>query len=401
MKIVFLNPSGELGGAEMALLDILAALREARPEWAMAVVASAPGPLMARTSQLGIPALPFTFPPSLARLGEWGSRRSILGPAKLAAAMSAAALPAIRYASRLRQYLAEFAPDIVHTNGVKMHLLGARTCPARARLLWHMHDYPDARPFTATLLSWHRTRCAAVLANSSSVATHTRSVLGREVPVHVLHNAVDLERFQPEGPRMDLDALSRLAPLPAGGVRIGLIGTFARWKGHAVFLEALASFRGNPAVRGYVIGDAIYATDASQFSQHELRRMAAGLGLGDSVGFTGRVEDVPAALRALDIVVHASVEREPFGLVIAEAMACGRPIVVSRAGGAVEVAEAGAVFHTAGSAKELADRLTQLVNDAGLRARLGSAGRTAAVRLFSRKRLANTLIPIYETIAPA
>ena len=59
----------------------------------------------------------------------------------------------------------------------------------------------------------------------------------------------------------------------------------------------------------------------------------AGLSVAVSVGFTGRIDDVPAALRALDIVVHASVEPEPFGLVIAEAMACGRPVVVSRAGG--------------------------------------------------------------------
>ena len=78
----------------------------------------------------------------------------------------------------------------------------------------------------------------------------------------------------------------------------------------------------------------------------ELREMASRSASDGNVGFTGHVDDVPAALRALDIVVHASVEPEPFGLVIAEAMACGRPLIVSRAGGAAEIAQAGAVFHS-------------------------------------------------------
>ena len=105
-----------------------------------------------------------------------------------------------------------------------------------------------------------------------------------------------------------------------------------------------------------------------------------------------------AALRALDIVVHASVEPEPFGLVIAEAMACGRPIVVSRAGGAAEIAAQGAVFHVPGDADDLAARVSELAADAALRTALGSAGRAAAVRLFGPHRLASALIPIYESL---
>ena len=56
VRIVFLNPSGELGGAETALLEMLAALREARPAWTFGLVASAPGPLVERAVALGIPS---------------------------------------------------------------------------------------------------------------------------------------------------------------------------------------------------------------------------------------------------------------------------------------------------------------------------------------------------------
>ncbi|RPI50613.1 MAG: glycosyltransferase, partial [Acidobacteria bacterium] len=191
---------------------------------------------------------------------------------------------------------------------------------------------------------------------------------------------------------------SGMAPLARDGIRIGLVGTFAKWKGHDIFLQALAQVRAAFPVRGYVIGDSIYQTDASQYSVSTLREIASQRGLDGTVGFTGHVADVPAALRSLDIVVHASVEPEPFGLVIAEAMACGRPVIVSRAGGATEVAQAGAVFHTPGNADELAARMTELVNEPALRGALSQAGREAAEALFSRKRLAEALIPVYESL---
>jgi glycosyltransferase involved in cell wall biosynthesis len=325
---------------------------------------------------------------------------------RLGAALGRASVPTVRYASRLRRHLTALAPDIVHTNGLKMHLLGARARPSEARVVWHMHDYPDTRPLTAKLLSLDASRCSAVIANSESVAKRTRQLLGPKVPVHTVYNAIDLERFHPDGRRADLDALANLPPLAAGGIRVGLVGTFAKWKGHDVFLKALAMLQrlSRPVgpvclVRGYIIGGPIYETGGSQFSMLELKEIAARLGLAGTVGFTGRIDDVPAAMRALDIVVHASVEPEPFGLVVAEAMACGRPVVVSRAGGAAEIAEAGALFHAPANAGELAECLSQLISDSGLRASLGAAGRLAALHSFGRQRLSDALVPIYESLA--
>ena len=396
MRIVFLNPSGALGGAETALIQMIAALRETRPDWTIAVIASAPGPLLQQTARLGVSTFAVSFPPALARLGEWGNRGSRMARVQLAAALARAAVPSLMYARTLRSRLASLDPDVIHTNGLKMHLLGSRCAPPRAKMLWHLHDYPDARPLSAALLRTTATADTCVVANSESVAERARTLFGPRVPVTSIYNAVDLERFHPEGKRLDLDALSKLPPLAAGGLRIGLVATFARWKGHDVFLKALAQIRATVPVRGYVIGAPIYETDSSQFSLDELRALAVTSGLDQTVGFTGHVEDVPSALRSLDIVVHASVEPEPFGLVIAEAMACGRPVVVSQAGGAAEIAQAGAMFHRPGDDRELADRLSALAADCTLRQSLSVAGREAAIRLFGRARLAETLIPVYE-----
>ena len=117
-------------------------------------------------------------------------------------------------------------------------------------------------------------------------------------------------------------------------------------------------------------------------------------------GFTGFVPQPESALRALDVVVHASTSPEPFGLVIAEAMACERPVIVSLAGGAAEIVTVGvdALGHHPGDAAGLAARITELAIDPALRGRIGRAARATADRCFDRTRLANELVPIYQSV---
>ena len=115
-------------------------------------------------------------------------------------------------------------------------------------------------------------------------------------------------------------------------------------------------------MRGYIVGGPVYETSGSQVSIAELRARVSSLGLDSRVGFTGFVPDSATAMRALDIVVHASTDPEPFGLVIAEAMACGTPVVVSRAGGALELTEpdVNALGFEPGDATALARCIEQL-----------------------------------------
>ncbi len=390
MRLLFLSASGHLGGAEASLLDILASLRLAEPGWDLHLAAAAPGPLLERASALGVSASVVAWPAPLARLGEGG-----LTPSRVVSALAAAG----GYVRELRAAIDAIQPDLVHTNGLKMHVLGARavTRPGPA-LVWHLHDYLGTRPASAFLLRAHRSRCARVIANSESVAADARAMLGDRVPVTAVPNAIDLDRFSPAGDALDLDALAGLPPAPRGTLRIGLLATFARWKGHEVFLDALSRLPESPAVRGFIIGGGVYQTDGSQYGLDELRAASARLGLAGRVGFTGFVERPEAALRALDIAVHASTAPEPFGLAIVEAMACGRAVVVAASGGAAEIVTPGidALVHRPGDAAGLASRLASLAGDASLRVRLGAAARDTATRRFDRARLAAALVPLYR-----
>jgi glycosyltransferase involved in cell wall biosynthesis len=207
---------------------------------------------------------------------------------------------------------------------------------------------------------------------------------------------VDASTFSPAGAPLDLAALAGLPP-DAALVRVGLVATFGRWKGHDVFIEAIARLRDCPALRAYIIGGPVYETSGSQWSMEELRRRVAERRLEGLVGFTGHVADVPAAIRALDIVVHASTQREPFGMVIAEGMASARAVVAVRAGGAAELFEDGvdAVGFSSGDASALAERIRELAGDPALRASLGCAARRTARERFAPERMASEFREVY------
>ena len=400
MKLLFLNPTGQIGGAEAALLEIVAGLREQQPSWTLMLIVATDGPLVTRARALGVEVVELPYPPALARLGEWGRRSGLWSRVVLAAACLRAAVPTRAYLRHLRKTMGELAPDVVHTNGLKMHLLGVWARPKAAAVVWHVHDYVGRRPLTARLLRRYAPRCAMMVANSESVADDLRRVCGDRSPVRPVWNAVDLTHFSPIGPRLDLDALSGL---PAGGadvVRVGLLATFAAWKGHRTFLRALALLSPTTPVRGYVVGGPVYDTDASQLSSDELREDATRLGLATRVGFTGFIQDPAPAIRALDVVVHASTDPEPFGLVIAEAMACGKPVVVSQSGGAAELItpDVNALVHSPGDADGLARCIDELAHDQALRRRIGDAGRATAARSFARRRLVGELVPIYQEL---
>ena len=401
MRVMYLNPGGQLGGAETSLLAILASVRRAMPSWPLHLVAAAGGPLAARAEALGVSTCVLPFPPALARLGEHGAGGEG-GRIRFAAQLGRAAVSVATYGAQLRREIRRFRPDVIHTNGLKMHVLAAWSGGSRP-LVWHLHDYLGSRPFTAKLLRWSASRCAIVVANSTSVADDARAAIGKGLRIARVYNAVDLDRFSPRGEAADLDRLAGLTPAPAGTVRIGLLATFARWKGHDAFLRAVARLPRHVMCRAYVIGDAVYQTDGSQYRRAELEQLAASLGIADRVGFTGFVVQSDTALRALDIVIHASTAPEPFGLAIAEAMACGRAVVVSQAGGAAELITAGvdALAHVPGNVEELAERMATLATDAALRTRLSAAARNTAERRFDLARLARELVPVYRSVVGA
>lgn len=399
MRVAFLSVSAEFGGSESALWELVRGVRRLAPATECVAILPRNGVLAERLRDVGAAVRLVPMPDGLASFGEW-SLRGASGFANRSAAMLSAVAAAAPYQRALRSALADIDPDVIHTNGFKVHVLGSRAAPRQAAVVWHMHEFVSHRPLSRRLLRHHVSRAAAIVANSKSVADDARAALGGAAPVTHVYNAVDLTEFSPSGPSVDLDALAGLAPAPPGTIRVGLVATFARWKGHDVFLRALGDV--SARVRAYVVGGPAYDTAGSQRSIEELRACAASLGVADRAGFTGFVPKPAAVMRALDVVVHASTEPEPFGLVIAEGLACGRAVIVSAAGGAAELVEddVDALTVTPSDSTGLARAIDRLAADAALRDRLGAAARASAQRRFDPDVFTRAFLNVYERVAP-
>ena len=392
-----------MGGSEVALVGMISAIRRIRPDWTFQVVLPGDGPLSRRVLDSGVSCAIVRMPGPLARLGEWGAVNDAWSPsAQLALGVrlceSAAVLPG--YESRLRRTLSAFQPDLIHTNGFKAHVLGARLKRRQQALVWHLHQYVSPRRVSRWLLQRYMPRCDALIANSASVAADVTASLTAMAPLHVVPNGIDLDVFAPNGSRLDLDDVAGMPPAPADVVRVGLIATFGRWKGHDLFLDALERVASSRAVRGYIIGGPVYDTVHSQYTPRELQAMIDARHLQGRVGLTGFVEAAPA-MRALDIVVHASTEAEPFGLVIAEAMACGRPVITTGHGGAAELVSPGhdAVIAPPGDRNRLAEAIERLADDRTLRETIGERARESAVKRFAPQRMATEIAQAFEDAA--
>ncbi|NPC72105.1 glycosyltransferase family 4 protein [Corallococcus exiguus] len=407
MRILFLNPVGILGGAERALVDLLACLRTQDPSLSLHLIAGTDGPLVETARRLGVEARVLALPDRLSALGDSGLReQGRAGLFRFAREIAPTPLLLTRYGLDLRRAVRDAAPDLLHSNGIKTHLLSAATTGLPVPRVWHVHDFLGERPLVRRALSGLHPLASAAIANSQAVGDDARTVLGK-VPVHVVPNGVDVERFSPaEGDGAHLDALAGLPSAPPGTLRVGLVATYARWKGHDIFLEAAALLtRQAPAlpVRFYLVGAPLYRTAGSQFTDAELREQVERHGLTGRVGFVPFQPEPARVYRALDVFVHASTRREPFGLTIAEALACGRAAVISKSSGAAEALRDGedVLAIEPGDANTLAAALRRLLEDEALRDTLARAARHTAVRRFSRERYARDILAVYRSLVPA
>lgn len=399
MRVLFVNPAAELGGSERSLLDLLASFRRSALPLEPKLLLFADGELAHETRKLGVDVEVVPMPPALMTLGEF--REVPASVSERAAELARAAFGAPVFLAALRRVIRAFRPTLLHTNGMKAHLLGALSAPELPRVV-HLRDFVSGRPLSRHLLPLVRGR-ALFVTNSHAVEMDALSV-SPALRTRVLYNGIDLDTFRPRS--RDCERLAALAGLGApspDAVVIGLVATYAWWKGHRTFLEAAARVRAavpSRPLRFYIVGGPVYRTAGSQIDEPTLREAIEQGGLGHDAGLVPFQNDVASAYQGLDVVVHASERPEPFGRTIVEAMACGRAVVVARAGGAEELFTEGrnGVGFRPGDAADLARVLLELVRDEALRAELARAGRENAVARFGRDRLAPEAFAAYEEL---
>ncbi len=316
-RVLFVNHISIGAGAELVLLDLVQA-------WAGAsAYLFEEGPLNAGMRDRGVHV----------QVARWGSglasvRRdsSLLRAVPLAGRLAATTL-GLAWAARRH--------DVIYANSQKAFVLAsAAAVLARRPLIWHLHDIISSEHFgqgQRRLQVGLANRCAArVIVPSEVAAAAFTAAGGREGLVHVIPNGIDLVRDL-----LPPQALREQLGLPPGPL-IGVFSRLAPWKGQHVVLQALARL---PGVRCILAGAALFGEHAYARTLHELAR---DLGIADRVQFLGQRSDVPRLMQACDAVIHPSVDPEPFGRTLIEAMLMRVPLIASDTGAPSEILEGGA-----------------------------------------------------------
>jgi len=339
VKLVFLLPTFDVGGAERAVARLAARLDRQRYEVVVAAFVKGSGRLLAQPELQDV-------------------RTAVIG-----AHRGAGLLPA------LWSWLRRERPTVLLTYMFHANQAG--------RLCGRLAGVPVI-VCSERVVGWEsRWRVAlnrlsvgltdVVTTNSEAGRRFWSTELGLNADhVEVIPNGVDTDTYRP-------------AERPAGGtLRLGVLARLHRANGHDWLLDGLAALR-KQVPTGWVC---VAAGEGAE--EPALRAKAEALGLADVVEFTGFELDAPSFLQSLDIYIHPSIVSGMPNATL-EAMAVGLPIVATAVGGTPEVVEAGTTgwLVDVGDIDGFVDKTARLLQSAVERRRMGLLGRERVIQRFS------------------
>ncbi len=355
VRVLFVNHSARVSGAELSLLEILARLDRSRfvPE-----LACPGGPLARRARDLGVPHVPL-------RLRRVRRERDVTGFARALADLGLSSLHLSRVITRRHA-------DIVHANSTTAFLsAGPAAALARVSALWHVRDLVDLG-----LVGLGLYRLAdRVICISEAVRRHMLRYGDDPGRIVTVRNGVDLAAVRAAARPGTIRREFGIAPDAPVIVQVGQI---TPWKGHDFLLGALARVKDRfPDLRVLLVGEAMTPEDEAH--RERLRRRVGELALDRVVAFTGWRDDAASFMADADVVVMPSRD-EPFGRAAVEAMALGRPVVGADAGGLPEILTDGTtgLLVPYGDTVRLANALMKLLRSPKTAATMGQNARRAA-----------------------
>lgn len=370
LRVLYVSPHAQLGGAERVTLDLLTLHDRSVVEPSVAFLHG--GPLLEACRALGVP----TFEVIAPRLRNvLGVRRTVRALADIARAGGA---------------------DIVHSVMAWGHCFGGRAAKAAGcRAVWYQHvgaSWKSAIEVRAAFVP-----AAAIIANSDFTAAGQRRVNPRRAPIHTVHPGtrlpvVDWERRRARG----RTALG----IGKDEFAVGMAARLQSGKGQHVLLRAAASLlHARPSARLFIIGDTLF--DLEPNYPAELQALARDLAIADRVVFTGFRNDIGDCLTAMDIAVQASVTPESFGLAVVEAMAAGTTVVAAHGGATAEIVTHGVdgVLVPPGDHEALAVALLALHDDPRKCYDLATAAAQTARDRFDVSLMVRRMEDLYRSLA--
>jgi glycosyltransferase involved in cell wall biosynthesis len=292
----------------------------------------------------------------------------------------------IRFLARLSRELRRRRPDILYSFLPIANVIAstARLVFPRIPIVWGVRasNLDTTRYDRLSRLSYLLERRLArfanlIIANSSAGAAHAIAQGYPKARLRVVANGIDTDRFC-------RDAIAGAALRAEWGIGpslrlVGMVGRLDPMKGVPNFLRAAAELaRNDETVRFAVIGE------GAEPYRTELRQLAAALDLAERMTWSPARADITAIYSALDLLVSSSAFGEGFPNVVAEAMACGTPVVATAVGdSAIVVGPWGTIVPPENSSALAAAMRRQLDRSASERDQMTAAARQHIERSFS------------------
>ena len=299
--------------------------------------------------------------------------------------------------------------DIVHTHTPKAGLLGqlaARLAgvPVIINTLhgfYFQDDTPVAKRRFYIAMERLAARCSSVILsqNEEDVSTAVREGIVKSDKIKVLGNGIDVRQFDPARfSSVDVSRIRAEAGIPEGALVVGFVGRLVREKGILDLLRAAEAVRAQVPNAFFLI---VGPFDAEKDDAVD-RSAAEALRIAEYSQFTGLCEDMPPMYAAMDVLALPSY-REGFPRAPMEAAAMGVPAVVTDIRGCRQTVDDGesGLLVPPGDPAALAVALIRLLNDAGLRARMGRTGRQIALDRFDERKVFDRVLSEYDRLLAA
>jgi glycosyltransferase involved in cell wall biosynthesis len=284
----------------------------------------------------------------------------------------------LRGVRQLTRLIQDMSIDMVYANSNTAQICAG---PAAGRAgipcIWHSRDLVSLGP----LFRWVSKRATLVVAISKAVEKHLRDNGVDPLKTRMIHNAVDTDVFKSQSRRDEM--LERMG-VTAENQLVATVGQLVPWKKHDMFLRCAALIlQKRPNTMFAIIGDDMFKDNGSYAAG---LKKAAERSLPGRIIFPGYCVDMPAMLEGVDVLLHPA-SREPFGRVIIEAMAMGKPVVAVDSCGPAEIinSEEDGILVPEGDVEAMAAAAVKLLSDDAFARKIGEAARKKVETQFSVK----------------
>lgn len=181
-------------------------------------------------------------------------------------------------------------------------------------------------------------------------------------------------------------------------IAVGIFGRIIPWKGQMEFIySVINAMRKNANIKAVIVGD---VSDGTPDYLSKIKDIINQSEYKNNIIFAGYQENVEGYYLAMDIVVHASIEPEPYGMVVPEAMAAEKPVIATNAGGPPEVITHGVdgLLVEPGDIDGMSAAILELAGDPGKRRKMGANGYKKVKAQFTIAHIASQVEKIYQNI---